>query len=120
MKVYIVTHGIYGESDYYIDAVFLNREEAKKYIKLHDPYNIWTHYKIEEYETQEVGNPAGYVYSGYFDSENEFFVDDAYYIDFMNAKLGKLQIWLPEPNYEKAKKILVDRYFSYKSCGVKV
>ena len=131
MKVYIVTRGTY--SAYKIVAVFLRRREAELYIATHnnddnifdwdEPFN-----EIEAYETQDGNintkedNPVGYVYSGYYSSDHhvdiygnkrltkaEFIVDKKYDIKFKDTKLNKLQVWLPIPDYEKAKKILIDR-----------
>lgn len=48
-KVYIVSSGCY--SDYAIDRVFLDRENAEKYIKLTD--NHWDSCRIEEYDTDD-------------------------------------------------------------------
>lgn len=46
-KVYVVTSGVY--SDYGIDEVFDNREDAEKYICLHNNDNYWN-MRIEEYD----------------------------------------------------------------------
>ena len=46
-KVYIVTSGEY--SDYGIDEVFDNREDAEKYVCLHKKYSYWDLH-IEEYD----------------------------------------------------------------------
>ena len=46
-KVYIVTSGVY--SDYAIDEVFDNREDAEKYICLHNNDGYWN-MRIEEYD----------------------------------------------------------------------
>lgn len=121
MKVYIVTRGQY--SDYYVDAVFLSRQEAALYIATHrndDKYCLFN--EIDECETQDgnihanADNPVGYIYSGYylygnkFTRRHKFVVAKEYDIDFKNTKLGEMQVWLPEPDYDKAKKILTDRY----------
>lgn len=47
MKVYIVTSGDY--SDYYIDAVFLDKAQAEYYCALHKLEDV----HIEEYDTDE-------------------------------------------------------------------
>lgn len=46
-KVYVVTAGVY--SDYGIDEVFDNREDAEKYICLHNNDDYWN-MRIEEYD----------------------------------------------------------------------
>lgn len=133
MKVYIVTRGTY--SAYKIVAVFLRRREAELYIATHnndDDTNIfdWDEpfNEIEEYETQDGNinakedNPVGYVYSGYYSGDYhvdaygnkrltkaEFIVNRQYSLKFKDTKLNKMQVWLPQPDYEKAKKILIDR-----------
>lgn len=133
MKVYIVTRGGYEYSDYKIVAVFLSRQEAELYIATHnnddefaliEPFN-----EIEEYETQDGNihvkedNPIGYIYCGYYTSDYhvdadgnkhlkkyEFIVDKKYVIGFKNTKLSKMQVWLPQPDYDKAKRIIRYRH----------
>lgn len=46
-KVYIVTSGAY--SDYSIEKVFDNREDAEKYICLHNNDGYWN-MRVEEYD----------------------------------------------------------------------
>lgn len=117
MKVYIVTREECGFEGYSNDAVFLSREEAEKYIDVHKYDDIYSHLDIEEHETQEVCNPVGYVYSGYYDSENHFCVDKTYHVGFKGDKLGVLQVWLSRPDYKRAEQILVNRYYTYRSHG---
>jgi hypothetical protein len=50
MKIYIVTSGSY--SDYHIDAVFTDEEQAKLYCAVHD--NDYDTPGIEEWEADEV------------------------------------------------------------------
>lgn len=70
-----------------------------------------------------TNNPLGYIYSGYYISEfhidkygnkrltkSEFIVDRQYVIDFKDtAESNRMEVWLPQPDYDKAKKILTDR-----------
>ena len=117
-KVYIVEQVRYG--DYEIVAVFLKRQEAALYIATHkkDLNNPF----IFKYKTQDgkihakADNHVGYIYSGYYTNGNKstsghgFIVDRLYDVNFKNTKLEKMQVWLPHPDYDKAKKILTDRY----------
>lgn len=52
-KVYVVTSGEY--SDYGIEAIFDNQEEAQKYIDLHRKYNKYCRLNdLEEYELNSI------------------------------------------------------------------
>ena len=50
MTIYVVTEGEY--SSYHIEAVFLERSEAEKYVATHEN-DIWYVYSIEEFETRD-------------------------------------------------------------------
>ena len=66
MKVYVVTQGSY--SDYHIEQVFLEREKAELYCKLHDTSGWGDHPELEEYDTyddfvEEEKKSIKYLYS---------------------------------------------------------
>lgn len=74
-KVYIVTSGEY--SDYGIDEVFDNREDAEKYVCLHKR-NILDDFRIEEYDickNAELDNVKVYYGITFIlrDNENNYF-----------------------------------------------
>lgn len=119
MKIYIVTSGCYSE--YGIDAVFLDKTEAEKYIAVKNEQNSWhDSYCIEEYESQDgkidIGNNViGYEYNGFVSEDRplgrkRFIVDKTPEIIFKSeASEDWHKVWLEEENYELAKKILFDR-----------
>lgn len=54
MNIYVVTEGEY--SDYHIEGVFLTKEAAEKYMKLHC-YGKYDYPEVEEYETMDEHYP---------------------------------------------------------------
>ena len=60
MKIYVVTEGEY--SDYHIEGVFLTKETADKYVKLHYPDVKYAYPNVEEYDTiDELYSNGEYV-----------------------------------------------------------
>ena len=60
MKIYVVTEGEY--SDYHIEGVFLTKEAADKYVKLHYPDVKYAYPNVEEYDTiDELYSNGEYV-----------------------------------------------------------
>lgn len=108
MKIYVVTQGSY--SDYHIEQVFLEREKAELYCKLHDTDMWGDHPEIEEFDTyddfaEKEKDTIEYVYE--FDLDREGSTHNRYcYVltaeqkeEFeaehwpLNNKLGLEYIW---------------------------
>lgn len=72
MKIYIVTEGSY--SDYHIEAVFTDREQAKLYCASHNDFCV--DYEIEEWEAVEIKLDSSLEicerWHGIFDFEGHF------------------------------------------------
>jgi len=77
MKVYIVTSGDY--SDYHIEAVFTNEEQANLYCALHA--GRWDSPSVEEYETDtwqiETKNDFKVRWEDYFWSKNPYLMPNS-------------------------------------------
>ena len=106
MKIYVVTDG--GYSCYHIEAVFLSKKEAELYVAVHGG-------QVEEYETSD-GNTkidkddcVGYFY--HTDATGTHLHPWHYPMLKSEGVVKELSsgIWLPEDNFEKAKKIYQDK-----------
>lgn len=107
MKIYVVTNGVY--SDYHIEAVFLSKKEAELYVAVHEG-------QVEEYETSD-GNIkidkddcVGYFYMTCVGGTQ---LHPQWHYPILKSR-GVLKdlswgIWLPEDDFEKAKKIYQDK-----------
>lgn len=112
MKIYVATEGEY--SDYHIEAVFLSEKEAELYVAVHQG-------QVEEYETAD-GNIkidkddcVGYFYETCMCGTQL----SQWHYPMLKSR-GVLQdlilgIWLPEDNFEKAKKIYQDKLAQLKA-----
>lgn len=137
MKVYVVTSGAY--SDYCIEAVFTDRRKADAYCAAHNTPDswTWTAFQVEEYEAMDdnVESAEEIVYRFYVSQpelKHPFIYDPvpmtrasaewdeskAYKRDSMydSAFPHHLHfVYLSEPNKEKARKIVQDRYAQWKA-----
>lgn len=113
MKIYVVTDG--GYSYYHIEAVFLSKKEAELYVAVRQG-------QVEEYETAD-GNIkidkddcVGYFYET--DASGTQLHPRWNYPMLKSKGVIKdlsLGIWLPEDNFEKAKKIYQDKLAQLKA-----
>ena len=114
MKVYIATDGEY--SDYHIEAVFTDEEQAKLYCATHSCY-------LEEYEADEVKietekKPlllwnARFDYSGALCN-----ISDSYFTFFEIEDFGEYRARVTldaKIDREKAKKIIADKHAKRKA-----
>lgn len=126
MTIYIVTRGEY--SDYHIEAVFTNREQAKLYCATHN--DGWGECQIEEWETDEIKLDSSQElcekWHGTFDFEGNL-------TDFYNLglslrkpikwgvrKWGRIEyfvtVCVPEgTDKDKVKKIMCDNFAQHKA-----
>lgn len=113
MKIYVATDGEY--SDYHIEAVFLSKKEAELYAAVHRG-------QVEEYETAD-GNIkidkddcVGYFY-GTDVSGTQLHPRCKYPMLKSEGVIQglRLGVWLPEDNFEKAKKIYQDKLAQLKA-----
>lgn len=134
MKIYVITSGEY--SAYNIEYVTTDKKKAELFCAVHNKNNTWDYYEIEEYESddfditvsEEKGEP-GYLYIFkfiLFNNNNNvchLHISNIYkYITFKKqntidaliyGRLYGVNIWIPEENEEKAKKIAYDMMAEY-------
>ena len=132
MKIYAVTSGSY--SDYGIDAMFSTREKAQEYIDAakFDEYNEINGITEYDIDSASIEPPKSMNVSGYFD-EDELYVinfDDskeepwffsmemvdgvAFYVTF-TGHIAVRPGETAEQFHERAKKVVIDRYFELKA-----
>lgn len=89
MKIYVVTSGSYSE--YFIEKVYLSKENADKYCSIYAKNNS-TEYRVEEYETSDDEICYGVT------------VIIIYYNQFVDGSTPEMEIYLkPESNQEVMK-----------------
>lgn len=132
MKVYVVTEGDY--SDYHIEAIFSEKDQAEKYIALHTS-RCFTDWQIEEWEVDATHIDGEvkmlYRYSAYFKRDSKSFrwtyktdveggitgkavadeikkeQSDDFLSDFHRGYID-YSVFLDEPDLDKALKIFND------------
>ena len=123
MKVYIVTQGEY--SDYHIEAVFTDKEQAKLYCAVHKP--TYDPCEISEWEADEVQLETRakvmekwvgrFDFQGKFDSvwKNGYALEQPIQVNRMAWARGfTVIVCLPEgASEEKAKKVVCDIFAAW-------
>lgn len=125
MIVYIVTEGVY--SDYHIEAVFTDRNQAELYVASHS--NVYSEYIIEEWAVDEdkiEGDSVRYLYDFLLDGCMGL-TEPHYVLKYdVNTRADYIRrmyrypdlcylIVLDERNDEKALKIAQDEYAKRKA-----
>ena len=133
MKIYVITSGCY--SDYRIEAMFSTREKAQKYIDAakfdswNDDINGIVEWDVDSSSTEP---PKSVYVQGYFEDDEltriDFNGDDNVQWKFTKEIMDGVEVCVlftgniavrqgetAEDFHERAKKVVIDKYFEWKA-----